>query len=97
MRRYWVYMVLCGDGSYYVGIINNVELRVAQHNDGLDPHCYTFLRRPVSLVYTAEFDQPNKAIAWEKHLKGWSRGKKEALVASNWAELKRLSHWHESN
>ena len=30
-------------------------------------------------------------VAFERQLKGWSRKKKEALMTSDWAELKRLS------
>jgi len=91
MRRYYVYMLLCGDGSYYIGVTNNLDLRVAQHQDGADTHCYTFLRRPLSLVYATEFDDPNRAISWEKQLKGWSRKKKQALADSDWEQIKLLS------
>jgi len=91
VKRYYVYMLLCGDGSYYTGITNNLETRIAQHQDGADPHCYTFLRRPLELVYATEFDQPDKAISWEKQVKGWSRKKKKALVADNWDDIKRFA------
>ena len=91
MKSYWVYMVLCTDGSYYIGITNDVERRVAEHNSGLDTHCYTFLRRPVKLVYTAEFGEVNDAIRWEKQIKGWSRKKKQALSEGNWNEVRALS------
>jgi putative endonuclease len=91
MQSYWVYMVLCGDASYYTGITNNVDIRVGQHNEGVDRHSYTFTRRPVQLVYTAEFYDPNEAIAWEKQIKGWSRKKKDALVRGDWVYIKKLA------
>ena len=49
--------------------------------------CYTYKRRPVKLMYTAEFGDVNEAIAWEKKVKRWSRRKKEALIAGNWSMI----------
>jgi len=39
--------------------------------------CYTFERRPLSLVYVEEFDHALDAIMHEKQLKGWGRAKKK--------------------
>ncbi len=69
MRRYYVYMLQCADGSFYIGITNNLDLRVWQHNEGIDTHCYTYLRRPATLVYSTDFDDPKRAISWEKSSK----------------------------
>jgi putative endonuclease len=88
---FWVYMVLCTDASYYIGITNDATRRVWEHNEGIDRHCYTFTRRPVKLVYCTEFNDPNRAIEWEKQLKGWSRKKKQALIADNFDAVQRLS------
>ena len=88
MRSFWVYMVLCSDASFYTGITNDVERRVAEHNRGIDRFSYTHSRRPVTLVYTAEFNDPNDAIRWEKQIKGWSRRKKDALARGDWASLR---------
>lgn len=87
MKIYYVYILLCADRSFYIGITNDVELRVAQHQTGFSKTCYTFKRRPVKLVYSSEFREVNDAIAWEKHLKGWSRAKKVALISGNWTLL----------
>lgn len=73
-------MLRCADGSYYIGITNNVEQRVDQHNAGVDPSSFTFSRRPVEVVYRVEFSDVHEAISWEKHIKRWSRKKKEALM-----------------
>jgi putative endonuclease len=70
---------------------NNVEKRILQHNQGADIKCYTFKRRPVELVYAEGFQDFKMAIACEKQVKGWSRKKKEALIAGNWDQLKELS------
>jgi len=89
--RYYVYMLLCADRTFYVGITNNLELRVDQHNDGIEPTCYTFTRRPVQLVHASDFRYVNEAIAWEKRLKNWSRAKKAALARGDWNEIHRLA------
>lgn len=77
-------MVRCADNSFYAGITNNPEVRLAQHNLGTDPGCYTFTRRPVELVHASDFHEVDDALRWEKQLKGWSRAKKRALIANDW-------------
>ena len=91
MESFWVYIVLCSDASYYTGVTNNLDLRIGQHNDGADRFCYTYLRRPVRLAYATEFNNPTDAIAWEKKIKGWSRGKKDALVRGDWCYITKLA------
>ena len=90
-HNYYVYILQCSDGSYYVGVTNDIEHRVWQHNEGHDSNAYTFTRRPVELKYQQHFQQIEEAIKWEKQLKGWSRKKKEALIMNNWEEVKRLA------
>jgi putative endonuclease len=46
---------------------------------------------PVSLVYYEEFDRIADAYAREKQIQGWSRKKKQALIAGNEARLIELS------
>ena len=95
MKTYYAYMLKCADGSFYVGITNNLEQRVGQHQSGEDRGCYTFGRGPVLLVYSSDFRNVDDAIAWEKQLKGWSRAKKLALIENNWANMSELArnHW----
>ena len=89
--QYFVYMVRCADGSYYVGITNNVDRRVAEHNLGIDEACYTHSRRPVQVVFVESFREVLDAIFVEKKLKGWSRAKKEALIAGDWSQVHLLA------
>jgi putative endonuclease len=46
----------------------------------------------VTLVYSEYFDQITDAIASERKIKGWSRAKKEALMAGDFQKLSELSH-----
>ena len=90
MRNY-VYIIKCSDNSYYVGVTNNLQKRINEHNDGIDSMSYTFSRRPVKLVFNQEFLDVNYAIIFEKKLKGWSRAKKEALINNRFEDLPLLS------
>ncbi len=55
MNVYYVYILSCADGSFYTGITNDLERRVGEHAFGINPNCYTFERRPLKLVYSADF------------------------------------------
>lgn len=91
MKEYFVYILKCNDDSYYVGLTNNIENRVHQHNLGLHEKSYTYSRRPVHVVYASCFTDVWEAIACEKRLKRWSRNKKEALIRGDWSKLQKLS------
>jgi putative endonuclease len=68
----------------------DLETRVAQHQAGFFGG-YTSTRRPVQLVYAEYFDRIVDAIAAERKIKGWSRAKKEALIASDFVRLQELA------
>lgn len=91
MNTYYVYILRCSDGSYYTGITNNVERRIEEHGVIQNPHAYLYKRRPFTLMYKAEFREVTEAIAWETKVKGWSRKKKEALIAKEYENLPALS------
>jgi predicted GIY-YIG superfamily endonuclease len=86
----WVYLLRCSDGSYYVGHTDNLEKRVEEHQSG-DFGGYTSKRRPVQLVHSQDFPTREEAFAAERQIKGWSRAKKEALIRTDWNELRRLA------
>ncbi|RUM08179.1 GIY-YIG nuclease family protein [Rhizobium chutanense] len=86
-----VYILRCSDGSYYTGLTKQeVEARVWEHNSGTYDG-YTAKRRPVELVFTETYDLIIDAIARERQIKGWSRRKKEALIAMDYEALPGLS------
>lgn len=91
MKLYFVYILRCADNSYYTGITSDIQERLSQHQSGYYPENYTHSRRPVKLVFQAEFNDVEQAIAFEKQVKGWSRKKKEALITGNWDALPSLS------
>jgi len=87
---FWVYILQCADGSYYVGYSDNLEDRLHQHQSGALGG-YTKTRRPVALVYSQDFSTRDDVFAAEHQIKGWSRKKKEALIRGDWEELRRLA------
>lgn len=90
MKDYFVYILRCSDASYYTGVTNNLDRRLEEHNSGLIKG-YTSKRLPVNLVFSERFSDINDAIRLEKQLKGWSRKKKEALIAGDFYSLVELS------
>jgi putative endonuclease len=86
----FVYMLRCSDSSYYVGSTTNLERRLAEHAAGAGSQ-YTRRRLPVALVFAQQFDRIDEAFAREKQVQGWSRRKREALIAGECNELPRLS------
>jgi len=97
VKTYFVYILLCSDGSYYTGVTNNIEQRFSQHEEGINPTCYTFKRRPLKIVFCEMFTDINQAIAFEKQVKGWRRAKKEAIINNNWHLLPDLSKTAKGN
>ena len=91
MKQMYVYILLCSDQSYYTGVTNDLERRLAEHKEGIIKSCYTHSRRPVKLKFYEMFDRPASAIAFEKKIKGWSRAKKKALIEKNWDKLHELA------
>jgi predicted GIY-YIG superfamily endonuclease len=95
MQNFYVYILLCKDGSYYVGHTDNMEARLSAHEQRFFPRCYTAPRLPVKLVYVQEMASRDEAFRAERQLKRWNRSKKQALIDGNFALLQQLakSYW----
>jgi putative endonuclease len=67
----------------YIGVTNDLARRLCEHNDTLGQRSkFTGRYQTNILVYFELCADANQAIAREKELKGWSRAKKEKLLAS---------------
>ena len=86
----WVYILLCSDGSYYVGSTVHLERRIWEHQEGLGAS-YTRHRRPVRLVWSAAFERIDEAFAFEKRVQGWRREKRVALIEGRFGDLPMLA------
>lgn len=90
-NHFYVYILKCKNGQYYIGHTDNIDQRMSQHHQGLIEECYTLKRRPVELIFLQLFSTRDEAFHAERQIKGWSRKKKEALMQENWEEIKRLN------
>ncbi|WP_242116876.1 GIY-YIG nuclease family protein [Aestuariivivens sediminicola] len=91
MKIYYVYILKCSDSTYYTGITSNLEKRFIEHQSGKHADSYTYSRRPLHLVFYAEFTNPEIAIATEKQIKKWSKVKKEAIINGEFDKLPNLA------
>ena len=84
--QFWVYLLRCADGSYYAGHTDDLEARLWQHDQGIGSD-WTSRRRPIELVWCEAAPTRYEALAFERRIKGWSRAKKEALIAGDWDRI----------
>jgi predicted GIY-YIG superfamily endonuclease len=76
------YILRCRDGTYYVGHTDDLERRIVEHQSGALLG-YTSRRLPVIFRWAQDFQTRDEAFAIERKLKGWSRAKKEAMMAGD--------------
>jgi putative endonuclease len=88
---YCVYILRCSDHSFYTGVTSNLDERLNEHQSGKHTESYTFKRRPVKLMYYAEFTEVERAISMEKQIKKWSKAKKQALIDGQFEKLPNLA------
>lgn len=82
-RIWYVYLLLCADGSLYCGVSTDVERRVRQHNGELSggARC-TRARRPVRLAACAPCPDQGTALRLEREIKKLPREKKRDFMRS---------------
>jgi putative endonuclease len=86
----YMYILHCSNGQYYTGSTNDLEKRLAQHQNGEGAN-FTKKHLPVELVYYEEFQRVDEAFYREKQVQGWSRMKKEALIKGEYNKLHEAS------
>jgi putative endonuclease len=92
-HTYYVYILASGRyGTLYIGITNNLRIRLEQHRSGRGSK---FVQQygVHRLVHVEEFSSPLEAIAREKQLKNWRRDWKIQLIEENnlhWSDLSHL-------
>ena len=91
MNIYSVYILKCSDKTYYTGFTSNLEKRFFEHQEGKHIESYTYKRRPLKLVFYAEFTEAAFAIDTEKQIKKGSKTKKEALINNEYEKLPNLA------
>jgi putative endonuclease len=80
MKDCWVvYLLVCADNSYYIGITNNLDKRLAAHNAGRGAK-YIRGRTPVSVIRVIEVASKSEALKLEYAWKQVSKDKKATFM-----------------
>ncbi len=79
---WFVYILKCSDGSYYTGITNDLEKRLATHESGKGSK-YVRAKLPFTLVHTEEFATKSEAARREFEVKKLTRTQKQTLIENN--------------
>ena len=87
--QYYVYIMANSRHNVYIGVTGDLLRRVYQHKNKLtEGHASKY--KMTMLVYYETTSDVTSAIAREKQLKGWSRQKKDGLIATmnpRWVDL----------
>ena len=88
-RLFFVYILSSLSGTLYVGVTDDLPLRLSQHKNGTYDG-FTKKYGVDRLMYYETFGDPQAAAAREKQIKKYSRQKKIALFAKSnpqWKDL----------
>ena len=80
--HYYVYILLCRDGSLYTGHAKNVERRLEMHKKGRGAR-YTRIHEPEKLVYVEKFESRGEAMRRERQIITLSHDKKQQLITNS--------------
>lgn len=78
--------------TLYIGVTNNISLRVWNHKEGKGSK-FTSKYKLTVLVYAEEYDSISDAIAREKQLKSWRKQWKWELVKN---QNPKLEDWYKT-
>ena len=95
-RQYFIYILASKkNGTLYIGVTNNLERRIEEHKNKLNPNSFTARYDVNLLVYYETFQYINDAIDREKQLKKWNRQWKINLIEEENKDWKDLSeNWN---
>ena len=72
---WFVYILLCTDGSLYTGISDDPDKRLTEHRHGKGGR-YTRSHQPVKIIYREKYENKGEALKREYEIKSWTREKK---------------------
>ena len=79
MKCWVLYVLQCKDGSFYTGITDDLDHRLAQHRAGKGAK-YTRGRSPLTLVYREQCQSHSDALKREYAIKQLKRSEKQKLI-----------------
>ncbi len=71
---YFIYIIRCTEGRYYIGSTENIEQRIKQHNSK-QFSCWTSRYNQWELVYSEQFNTRKDALIREKQIKSYKGGR----------------------
>jgi len=77
--QFYVYIVQCKNGTYYIGYTSNLENCIKEHNDGRGAK-YLKGQLPVRLVFAKEYRYFKNALLAEKRIKKLRKSQKEEMI-----------------
>ena len=80
INTWYLYILLCADGSLYTGVARDLERRLHEHNHTAAGARYTRPRRPVRLAYFEEMPSRSAACKREYEIKQLDARQKAALI-----------------
>jgi len=78
---FYVYILLCYDGSFYTGYTKDLDARTKLHENGKGAK-YTKAHKPQNVAYFELLDSRGKAMKREREIKKLSHQQKLDLVSS---------------
>ncbi len=78
---FFVYILLCLDGSFYTGYTQDLNERKKQHENGKGAR-YTKTHKPQKIAYVEKHDSRSKAMRREREIKKLSHQQKQNLIDS---------------
>lgn len=75
-----VYILECGDGTYYTGIARDLEKRIGEHRSGKGAK-YLRGRGPLEIVFSKKVESHGSALKYEIKIKKLPRPKKTTLIS----------------
>ena len=79
--KWYLYILKCGDGTFYTGIATDVLKRLEMHRSGKGAK-YTRGRGPLELVYSEECENHSQALKRECEVKKLTKERKQQLILS---------------
>jgi len=80
MKNWYLYVLLCADGTYYTGVTTDITRRLKEHNALSTGAKYTKTRRPVELIYQTVFEDRSSAQKAEYRFKQLARKQKDEYI-----------------
>ena len=77
---WFVYILKCADNTLYTGVTKDCSQREHEHNTSEKGAKYTRARRPVQMIYSAEFPDRSSVCKEESRIKKLTRAEKLALI-----------------